>query len=496
MSRGLRFAFWSVLITAILMGSYPPWKYTSDLKVGIVAARSERPAGYAFIADPPEPAHNQIPIDQYGTMGAGVSIDGSRLIVQYALLATITGGLFFALKHRLLPLHFLIGQKPGKPASPETPQAPPDSEKRPKPPTATARDSGAVPWWRFRSFRAEGFKVKPTLWVFSLVGGVFIAFTENLDAWLHGNLSGRMVAEAIAGAIGATLALFLYSLGGSYIAWRMARKSVMAAHVGGFIVAILIVAVDVGEKMQRHHQRQETTDRQRSNVNDSYQAHQPHIHYQAQQSHIYELGDVIRFPDPGSPHSWQDDPVISPPRSSQGAPVASPALPPGGMRLDEILARSWQGTNDGLLPLLPASELAKVDGTASIALGEFTCTLDNRSGWTTGNLAIVVKVKNADGSTAFSRILSNPDWGLQVSAMPLRWGDGLQRLHCVASLGAPLEPGQTWAWSIVAASGLIATRELMESYDKANGYTEHRDPETGRRIVYDFTAGRWVNLAE
>jgi hypothetical protein len=170
-------------------------------------------------------------------------------------------------------------------------------------------------------------------------------------------------------------------------------------------------------------------------------------------------------------HRWQDAPIPSPwPQSV----LSNPQTP----------------------PQLPASELAKVEGMASVALGDLTCTLDNQSGWVIFKLAILVTVKNADGTIALTRILSNPDNGLEVSVMPPQRGNGLERLFCNGPLGAPLGPGQTWTWSIAGARGRAATSEFMEGQDQANGYTEHRDPETGRRIVYDFTVRRWVDLAE
>lgn len=172
-----------------------------------------------------------------------------------------------------------------------------------------------------------------------------------------------------------------------------------------------------------------------------------------------------------TPLHWQDAPMVSPwPQGVQSDPKAPPPL--------------------------PASELAKVEGTATVALGELTCTLDNRSNWMIFNLAILVTVTNADGTIALTRILSNPDNGLEVSVMPPQRGNGLERLFCNGPLGAPLGPGQTWTWSIAGARGRAATPEFMEGQDKANGYTEHRDPETGTRIAYDFISRRWVDVAE
>ncbi|HWE95989.1 MAG TPA: hypothetical protein VG269_18650 [Tepidisphaeraceae bacterium] len=415
MSRGQRFAFWSVLITAILMGAYPPWKYTSDLKVGIVAARSERPAGYAFIADPPEPAHNQTPADKYGTLGAGVSIDGSRLFVQYAMLATITAGLFFALKHRLLPSRFLIGQKPGKSASTESPQAPPDSEKRPKPPTAAARDSSSVVWWRFRSLRAEGFKIEPTLWVFSLLGGLFIAFTDHVDAWLHGNLSSGLVTDATGSAIGGFIGVFAFSLSGSYVAWRTMRKSPMAPHVGGFIGAVLIVAAVISGKTQRDHQRQEA-ERQQRYTFESYGSSP------AAPMHVTDAS--VRAP--GRAHSMRLEDFMA--QGRQETPVAS--APP-------LEVNPWHW--------LSKADLAKLRGKGSVEGDHFRFDISNGSGWVMTDITVRVTVWSA-GGRADSRVFALELTGsLEAGALHLT--------SRTPSYVAPLR-GERWEWSIIAAYGV------------------------------------------
>lgn len=414
MSRGLRVAFWIVLVIAVLMGAYPPWKYTSDLKVGIVAARSERPAGYAFITDPPEPARNQIPADRYGTMGAGVSIDGSRLFVQYALLATITAGLFFALKHRLFPSRLLIGQWPGKSASTETQQASPDSEKRPKPPTAGARDSSTAAWWRFRSLRAVGFRIEPTLWVFSFLGGLFIAFTHDLDDWLQGNLSSRLVADVFGGAIGASLVVFAFSVTGSYVAWRTMRKSPMAPHAGGLIGAALIVASCVSGNIQRDHQRQEA-ERQRRYTFQSYSS------APAAPMHATDAS----VPGPGRPHSWQDDPIVSPPQSWQGAPVVSPPPP-----------------NAKPLHWLSKADLAMLRGEGRIEGDHFRCDISYESGWVLTEIIVRVTVWSV-GGRADSRV-----YALEFAEVTS------DTISYAAPLAFNIQPGERWEWSIVAAQGV------------------------------------------
>jgi len=68
------------VVLFVLMGLFLPWKHTLDYE----SIRWERPAGYAFIALPPEPE---------GAIGARIDI--SRLIVQWLILAAASSlGMF------------------------------------------------------------------------------------------------------------------------------------------------------------------------------------------------------------------------------------------------------------------------------------------------------------------------------------------------------------------------------------------------------------------
>jgi hypothetical protein len=68
----------SVLIF-IAMGLYPPWTYTFSSTL----RHSEKPAGYGLIVAPPAPEKN--------APAWGVSLDISRLLVQWLVLAAATG---------------------------------------------------------------------------------------------------------------------------------------------------------------------------------------------------------------------------------------------------------------------------------------------------------------------------------------------------------------------------------------------------------------------
>jgi len=65
----------------VLMGICPPWKHTFKYK----SINSEEPAGYGLIVYPPS-------AEGYGPAGYGIKIDFSRLLIQWAVTAAVTGG--------------------------------------------------------------------------------------------------------------------------------------------------------------------------------------------------------------------------------------------------------------------------------------------------------------------------------------------------------------------------------------------------------------------
>jgi addiction module HigA family antidote len=68
-----------VFVTSCL---FPPWQYTAD-RNGSEGFHTRKPAGYAPIFLPPAP--------EYEGVSYGVQIDSSRLIIEWAALAAVTG---------------------------------------------------------------------------------------------------------------------------------------------------------------------------------------------------------------------------------------------------------------------------------------------------------------------------------------------------------------------------------------------------------------------
>jgi len=71
----------------ILMGIFPPWKYTFSYKT----VNSNEPAGYGFILLPPAKKSDALPY--------GIELDTARLFVQWIIVTFSTGlGVFLAAK--------------------------------------------------------------------------------------------------------------------------------------------------------------------------------------------------------------------------------------------------------------------------------------------------------------------------------------------------------------------------------------------------------------
>jgi hypothetical protein len=70
---------------------FPPWQYTADIN-GSDGFHSHRPAGYAIIFSPPQPQGDNYMGRQYGF---GVSMDFSRLLMEWAILGVATGMVLF-----------------------------------------------------------------------------------------------------------------------------------------------------------------------------------------------------------------------------------------------------------------------------------------------------------------------------------------------------------------------------------------------------------------
>jgi len=81
---------WGIAVIAI-MGAFPPWRMYSCAPQSHI--KRYEPADYSFIAEPPKPRWSKYRV-------YGVAIDLPRLLIQWAVVAVITGGLFVALKDK------------------------------------------------------------------------------------------------------------------------------------------------------------------------------------------------------------------------------------------------------------------------------------------------------------------------------------------------------------------------------------------------------------
>jgi len=72
----------------IVMGLFPPWTYTHDNR----SMHIEKPAGYGFIMEPPEPEESNY---RYG-----IKVDTSRLAIQWLMLIVLSGSALILTKKR------------------------------------------------------------------------------------------------------------------------------------------------------------------------------------------------------------------------------------------------------------------------------------------------------------------------------------------------------------------------------------------------------------
>jgi hypothetical protein len=79
---------WAGVVIIVLMGLFPPWNYTFDRP----QIHSAKPAAYAPIYLPPQPEHDSV--------GCGVSIDFSRLMIQLVLVVIIVAALAIKFKDK------------------------------------------------------------------------------------------------------------------------------------------------------------------------------------------------------------------------------------------------------------------------------------------------------------------------------------------------------------------------------------------------------------
>ncbi len=84
---------WIGIASFVLMGLLPPWVYRFDSDV----VRMEASAGYSFLTSPPAPKEGY-----YAEQGdfITVRIDVTRLLIQWAMVVVLVGGLFVTLRER------------------------------------------------------------------------------------------------------------------------------------------------------------------------------------------------------------------------------------------------------------------------------------------------------------------------------------------------------------------------------------------------------------
>ena len=88
MNKKQKICLWVGIAIIVLMGFIPPWVYTSIR----FALGQTGHAGYHCILYPPEPS------EVYGR--TGIRIDILRLLVQWAIIAVVTGGLVYTFKDK------------------------------------------------------------------------------------------------------------------------------------------------------------------------------------------------------------------------------------------------------------------------------------------------------------------------------------------------------------------------------------------------------------
>ena len=85
------------VVAIVLMGIFPPWNLTFDLHSESGGVHSTNPAGYAPIYEPPKPPETP----QWSFPVYTVSIDVSRLMIQWAIVGAVTGGLVLILRSNM-----------------------------------------------------------------------------------------------------------------------------------------------------------------------------------------------------------------------------------------------------------------------------------------------------------------------------------------------------------------------------------------------------------
>ena len=92
----------------VLMGILPPWVYRVDMENNGAGLRIEASAGYSLLISPPVPRKRKDHVEagfqwrewEWRSNFTTVSIDVTRLLIQWAMVVVLVGGLFVTLGER------------------------------------------------------------------------------------------------------------------------------------------------------------------------------------------------------------------------------------------------------------------------------------------------------------------------------------------------------------------------------------------------------------
>ena len=85
---------WIGIALFVLMGILPPWVYRNDMDNNGAGLRMEASAGYSLLISPPELRKPW----NWDRSFTAVSIDVTRLLIQWAMVVVLVGGLFVTLR--------------------------------------------------------------------------------------------------------------------------------------------------------------------------------------------------------------------------------------------------------------------------------------------------------------------------------------------------------------------------------------------------------------
>jgi hypothetical protein len=114
----------------------------------------------------------------------------------------------------------------------------------------------------------------------------------------------------------------------------------------------------------------------------------------------------------------------------------------------EILAdNGWEPLGDSGQTIPPSFDLPTVDlsdltGSSALQSGILRCNIYNGSHWSLNEITVLVEIKDKEGAAVFSR-----RYRMFGTSRPL------SNTEFSSDTGITWEPGWTWTWSIVSASG-------------------------------------------